>query len=670
MLNIVDVLKKQVNFGTEFTKDPLLKSQTENSNTVTLAGFTFVFICSISNFLDNHKLAGIKLLIYALILLFNRIFFSYIKKVKIYTSIIIFVICFCVCETIITGVANGAGIISIGVLITSVMYISKYRFGFILSICLILFEIFIIFFNSKIEWIYTYPKYMEIYFLRFIGAHLGGFIISYFGLKKQKELYNEVKKEKELRGRFFVNIVHDLKTPLTVIHNSVDQLVNGDMDDNTKKGLRSNINRMEKDVLNILKIDRLERGFHTEDRNIITNISTLTFDICDLFKNYAQSRGIKIITKVKSNVFLRIDQTSYTEILNNLIENAIKYSNREASIIVSLDVNNNQIQLNVEDSGVGIDSKDIKHIFNSYYQADDSYDSYYGLGIGLAITKEICEIWDGAISVQSIKNEGTIFTINFPLPSKDIDRYSTGKVLNTPLDTFFPEIEIPQPNKELQTILIVDDNLDIRNLLIKCFKERYNLIVAKNGEDALEKYSSAEKIDLIISDLMMPVMDGKEFITRLLNREGGLVAPIIVLTAKSGSENSFEYLSLGAIDFLSKPFSTSELEVKVESLLNVFKNREDDYIENINSNIISFISDKCYIKAKTSQSTLDYEKLRTYSITSKEQIMIEHIKNGLSYKEIAFEEKVSVNTVKTHIYRIYKKCDINNYSSLVKLFYS
>lgn len=668
-LKIKNLFQSHVKYGSDFTSDPLLKSQTENSNIVFLAGTIFILVLSLSNFLDNQIVPSIKLLVEVIILILNRILFRHIKRIKIYTSVIIFVISFIVCEAMISGQAKGAGIISIGVLITSVMYMSKYRFGFILSICLLIFELFIILFNSKIAWIYTYPVYMRIYFVRFMGAHIGGFIISYFGLKKQKELYKEVKTEKELRARLFVNIVHDLKTPLTIIRNSVDQCLYGNNDDESKKMLKSNINRMEKDVLHILNLDRLERGFHVKDRDILTNISVLTFNICDVFKSYAQSRGIKIITKVSSDIYIRIDQVSYTEILNNLLENAIKYTRVEGSVTVSLSVLSDNIFLSVKDNGVGIESGELDKIFDSYYQVEVSTDSYYGLGIGLAITKEICDIWGATVDVTSVKEEGSVFTVAFSKPSKEIVNYSIGGNDYSESIIDYSEDEINDYNKDLQTILIVEDNLDIRNLLIRSFKDNYNLIVTTNGQDALDKYSSCSVIDLIISDLMMPIMDGKEFITRLISRERGLVAPIIVLTAKSGSEESLDYISLGAIDFVSKPFSIRELQAKVESVLNVFKNKQDDFIENMGSNIISFITDKCNVDNISRREGIDFEKLRKYSVTGKEQSIIEHIYRGLSYKEIAYEEKISVNTVKTHIYRIYKKCNTNSYSSLVKLFY-
>lgn len=667
---VENVFKSYVAHGTEFTSDPLLKSQTENSNIVTLAGAIFILILSLSNLLDNQIPSSIKLFIEASILIFNRILFNYTKKNKVYTSVIIFLISFIVCESMISGMAMGAGIISIGVLITSIMYLSKSKFGFVLSICLIIFELFIIFFNSRIEWIYTYPEYMKTYFVRFIGAHIGGFIISYFGLKKQKELYNEVKKEKELRSKLFVNIVHDLKTPLTIIRNSIDQCLYGNNDDVTKRMLRDNINRMEKDVLHILNLERLERGFHVKDRDVLTNVSNLTFNICDVFRSFAKSRGIKLNTKISRDLYIRIDQVSYTEIMNNLLENAIKYTQSEGSVTVQLYTKNDQVHLSVEDTGVGIADRELEKIFESYYQAEVSTDSYYGLGIGLSIIKEICDIWRATVNVASIKGEGSTFTVSFSTPSKSIRLYSKGEEAAPQSIIEYREERIKDFKEGLQTILIVEDNLDIRNLLIRSFNNDYNLIVTRNGQEALDKYSSNPGvIDLIISDLMMPVVDGKEFITRLISREGGLVAPIIVLTAKSGNEESLDYIKLGAIDFVSKPFSIRELHAKVESVLNVFKNKQDNIVDNMGANIISFIADKCNIDSLGRGAGLDFKKLRKYSITSKEQSIIEHINSGLSYKEIAYEEKITVNTVKTHIYRIYKKCNVNSYTNLVNLFY-
>lgn len=669
-MNFKNFFVTQMNFGVNLTSNIIYQKKIQKINSISFGLSLNLLFLLILNIIQHNPFLIRVSIINFLIVFCNYAIFRIFKNVKLYFILFALVLSYLTIDVLISGGYHGEGLIVVCLAILGILNTSGIKYGSFIILIILLVEIFIFKFHSKIDWIYTYPPELEILFLRFFIIQLSIFFINFLTIRRHDELYIQVQEDKERKAKLFLNIVHDLKTPLTMIHNNVDQIISGKNNEKTRKILKSNINKMEKDILNILNLNRLQKGFHTYDRDIVTNISILTFDTCKIFSNYAQSRGIKIVTKVKSNVYVRIDQGSYTEVLNNLLENAIKYTSSGGLISVNVNVENSSINLIVEDTGIGIDQNKLNSIFDSYFQADDSYESYYGLGIGLTITKEICEIWGGTITVNSIKGEGSIFTVSFPIPSKNITTYSTIKELKNPLNSNFSEIKIPEFNEELQTILIVEDNLDIRNLLIESFSGLYNLKVAINGEDALKQYTLTDKIDLIITDLMMPIMDGKEFITSLSKKIGGLTTPVIVLTAKSDEENSLEYLALGAIDFLSKPFSITELLAKVESVLRVFKNKQDGYIENINSNLISFLSEKCNIKSNIIKPVINYKKLRKYSVTSKEQCMIEHINNGLSYKEIAYEENISVNTVKTHIYRIYKKCSVNNYSSLIELFYT
>lgn len=669
-----EILFKQINIGIAWTGEITVKKNIQKINSISYGIIISLIILNIIN-LINNEYRIVYLALYPIsILIINHVVFRVSKNIKLYFGL------FTAFQGLITifylfnGAFYGASLIMVSLMILSIMHTSSIKSGAIWAIAILSSEAFVFIFHKKIDWIYIYPEDLERLFIRFLIIQTSIFLITYYSIKKQKELYQQVQNEKDMRNRLFVNIVHDLKTPLTIIKNSIDMCLYKENNQEAKDSIKTNISMMEKDVLNILNLERLEKGLVKQDKYIYTNVSILTFNICDAFKSYAKAKNIEIINKVTANIYIKIDKASYTDILNNLLENAVKYSNSGGVITVLLTQNESVVLLTVKDRGIGISNDNIDNIFNSYYQVNSSNDSYYGLGIGLAITRERCEIWNGRISVESNQGEGSIFSVTFPTVKKsDLSSYSI-KSESTSIDLNlrdFSEPELIDFNKDLQTILIVEDNIDIRRLLINNFKYTYNLLIAKNGKEALDICSGDTKIDLIITDIMMPVMNGKEFILQLRKEEGSLFTPIIVLTAKTGFDDILEHLSLGALDYINKPFSIDVLTIKVESILNIFKNRQNSFAESIGSNLMSYLSDKSNLSVNRKRTeTLNYEKLSIHSITNKELCIIERISEGLSYKEIAFKEGISVNTVKTHIYRIYKKCDVNSYATLLKLFYN
>lgn len=668
-MNIKDFIYNQITYGIYLTPDVHIKKNIQKVNTITFGICIYIiFLCKINIAEHNYKLVIVGLCD-GILLLINHLLFRIIKRVKLYFIIFTAIQMAAIIETLISGAYYGASLLLLGLGILSIMNTTGIKYGSILVAVLFSVELFIFKYHSIFSWLYTYPDDLERLFLRFFATQFGIYIVATFSIKKELDLYAQLTKEKEYRKQLFINVIHDLKTPLTIIKNSTEELINNSKIRNSKELLISNIQSMEKNIISILNLERLEKGQIVLDKSATTNISELTINICGFLKTYSLSRNIEMKMNVQKDVFINIDKTSFCNILNNLIDNAIKFTDTGGNISVTLSKSNAQACLKVIDTGIGIPKSEIGKIFESYYQIDYSFESHYGLGIGLAFTKELCNAWGGIISIDSTVGVGTCFTVTFPQVDGICQNPGHNYVKHIePNATYFNEPEIMPYNKNLETILIVEDNKDIRALLITSFKHTYNLIVCSNGEEALEKYTSNKKIDLVITDLMMPVMDGKEFIKRLRLVDKRLITPVVVLTALSEDDTAYEYLSLGAIDFINKPFSMRDLKGKVESILTIFKNRKENYTEKIGNDLINFISDN--LTSKKNSDQINHEMLREYSISKKEQEIIEQIANGLCYKEIAYNNNISINTVKTYISRIYKKCNINNNNSLLKLFYS
>lgn len=664
----------QVTYGTAKESNVLVKKNIQRINSITYGlTVTLIFIIT-QSIIKNNNFPILITSINLLLILANHLLFRKFKNVENYINIFNTLLVILTTQTLISAYFHGEGLVLLCFTITCIVHTAGLRKGTKLVILLLLIEGLVFMFHDRIELIYTYPPNMEKLFLRFFIIQLAIYTVTFFTTKNNIEIYKKAIEEKKSKERLFINMVHDLKTPLTIIHNTVDQCLYGTNNEKTKEQLRSNLYSMEKNVLNILNLNRLEKGFNSRNTNSVINISTLTNDICNSFSNYATSKNIILKHNIKNNLYVNIDLTSYTEILNNLIDNAIKYMNRRGEISITLRSLSSKVILTVNDNGDGISKSDITRIFEPYFQANCSYDQYYGLGIGLSIVKELCDQWAGKISVESNLGIGTSFKISFP---KSKEKITENIIDNSSIPLYknnteiIPEEIINPLNEKKHTILIVEDNLELRNLLINNFKESYNLIVSRNGNEALKECSKDLNIDLIITDLMMPVMSGKEFIVKLREKKGYLSMPILILTAKSSNEDILEYLSLGTIDYICKPFSLNELNLKVESIISIMSNKHNELVENMGNDLISYISSNCNVKIQDGNSTEpDYKKLRDFSITDKELCMIERIHQGMSYKEIAYEEKISVNTVKTHIYRIYKKCKVNSFTNLVKLFYT
>lgn len=668
LLKIKQFINKQLEYGTCYTEDKILQKQVIKVNFF-YYGFCIYFIfISTLNLVQKHYSHAVEGYIYILILVAINIIFMRLKNANLYTNLFALILTFSLIKILIDGAYRGSSLIAVSIMIIVIMNITKFTLGVLLSLFIILFEIFVYKFNNTFKWLYNYPELLEDLLIRFICTHIGIFAFICLSIKKRNELILKAFNEKREKEQLFINIVHDIKTPLTMIHNSIDKCLYEENTNEAKEILKSNIIRMEKNIINILNIERIEKGLFSNSGKV-TNVSILTKDICNLYNEYALSRGLILNQEIEKDICVEIDETSFMEIISNLLDNAFKFTNSGGEILVSINKSFGKVEIRIEDTGIGISEIDQEKIFNKFHQAHRHYGSYYGLGIGLSFVKKVCEAYKGEIFLESIINKGSKFIIQFPESlNKDFVNSNITKSLFIPKLTKEPIRENKVSSKK---ILVVDDNNDIRNLLIKNLSISYNVTAAKNGFEALELCKDIGYYDLILTDIMMPVMDGEEFFNNLRNNVGDRITPVIFLTAKSSATDIIDYLSLGAIDFISKPFSIEELLIKVESVINTFNNHEDYIVTNINSHIKEMIANNFnkVVEDKEENENPDPNKLRLHSITRKEEDIIRDIWKGLTNKEIAERNNITISTVKTHIYRIYKKCNVNNSTNLVKLFY-
>jgi signal transduction histidine kinase/ligand-binding sensor domain-containing protein/AraC-like DNA-binding protein len=375
---------------------------------------------------------------------------------------------------------------------------------------------------------------------------------------------------------FFANITHELRTPLTMIisplenmlsfSRKVDKSIYSVMLENAKK-----LHTLIDQLLDIRKMELNEISLKVAKGDIIS----FTKQILTSFENLAQIKKISLtLISDVATIELWYDWDKMEKILNNLITNAIKFTPVTGKISVKIKKNDgqNHIEIAVEDNGCGVSKNNINRVFDRFYHSEINQKDK-GYGIGLAFTKELVELHHGKIELISIKNFGSTFSCYFPIgnahlkPNEIIDFSS-----NYEVKTSLPETHNKQRSKDNITqkgqpsILIVEDSTDFRQYLASQLGESYNIIEANNGLEALELLKM-QTVDLIISDVMMPEMDGILFCEHIKTNLNTSHIPVILLSALSSVKNRLNGIESGADGYIAKPFNMELLKAEVANLI-------------------------------------------------------------------------------------------------------
>jgi len=424
------------------------------------------------------------------------------------------------------------------------------------------------------------------YVLLFIGFQLIIFTTFRKRVARKKEvLLQEFKKKKEeelqsYKIEFFTNVAHEFRTPLTLITSHIHALLEDTR--NTVENPRllkvlNNSLKLQKLVLEIMQFRKLEKG--KEPLNIqLTNPVELVQEVVSDLELLAQQRNIHCEVIAPDPQFgFKTDADKLQRIITNLISNAIKYNKPGGFVKAFIKSDKSALTVEIEDNGVGIMPEYYQKVFEPFgissARKKGSFPGYRSTGLGLAVTKGMVELLKGTISFESRLDEGTKFICVFP----DVHELSSGELLNEPADgpdeiSFINEAgaDMTAENSEISAgkplILLVDDDPEILILLRDFLQADYNIIFAENGLEAYNKVLS-DKPDLIVSDLMMPEMDGIELCCRLRENFDTSHLPIILLTAKAEIEDRIAGLKAGADSYIPKPFHTKHLKVRIEKLL-------------------------------------------------------------------------------------------------------
>ncbi len=453
-------------------------------------------------------------------------------------------------------------------------------------------------------------------YLAYILSALGLlYFLRTYELNRQHLKHNlkleQIEKEKlqeldQSKSRFFAGISHEFRTPLTLISAPLEQLRSG-----TFKGdihqqyalINRNCKHLLRLIDQLLDLSRLESGkMQLQARE--QDVMLITRQLTAAFYSLAVARKITLTFQgTETAIMAYLDREHYEKIINNLIHNALKFTPGGGSITVDCQKHERHpekeipgislpasadafVEISINDDGIGISAAQLPHIFDRFYRAENTtYQESKGSGIGLALSKELAELHYGGITVQSDPGKGSTFTIFLPLgkahlrpeeilaptseeslpdPSDHISEYEAQFLKSPASDP--PPASAPSPSPS-QTVLIVEDNPDMRLLIRDILHDDFNIIEAVDGVKGLEK-AQATDVDIIISDIMMPEMDGYQFCERVKSDERISHIPVILLTALSSQDHKIEGLEKHADAYLTKPFSTRELLVRLRNLLN------------------------------------------------------------------------------------------------------
>jgi len=455
-------------------------------------------------------------------------------------------------------------------------------------------------------------------------AAAGGLLLLFisvgFTLRAYREKARANRKLQQLdqfKTRLFANINHDLRTPLTLIQGYIHRIVTNKEDYLTSQS-KEDLNNLSSNALTLTEMTNeiqglilLEEGKLELKFQKVEMTSYLRRQVL-MFGSMAEMQGVELLYENEApELYVNIDNGHFEKILFNLLSNAFRFTPSGGRIVVSLKEKNEHLLISISDTGKGIVLEDLPNIFDRFYQSPlNEYRSKEGFGIGLAVVNELVELHDGNIDVASEVNKGTTFTISLPF---NLDKEAILEEVDTITDsiktlpTKQAKAHMVSENLARSSVLIVDDHEEIRQYIIDLIAEEYEVKEAANGKQALEVLK-VDKVDLILTDLMMPWLDGYDLIEKLKETEVLRDIPVMVVSARTTEEDKHRVLDAGVNEFISKPFDPIILQKRIRNLLedksktrnaweviisdkDLQSNLEDNILKKLNQIILDRISD-------------------------------------------------------------------------------
>lgn len=416
----------------------------------------------------------------------------------------------------------------------------------------------------------------------------------------------------KIKNSFFANISHEFRTPLTLMLGPLKQMEQGNLDESSSKKylkmMRHNGERLLHLINQMLDLSKLESG-KMELQVSKTDITGLLKAAVYSFNSMAEQKQVNYHTHFPEHEIIGwIDKDKFQKIVSNLLSNAFKFTTENGSVSVAIENGDKRIRITVQDSGTGIPKEQLDKVFDRFYQVEGTEG---GTGIGLSLVKELIQLHKGQISVSSDWGKGASFRLSIPVAREfysDEEIKMTAEVSATISSIPSVTNSANEPgdaitDSSMPTVLIVEDNADLQQFISDILKREFNTAVAGTGKEGIEKALLLIP-DLIVTDVMMPVMDGVAMTNEVKQNEKTSHIPVIMLTAKATAESKIEGLKTGADDYLVKPFDGDELIARIQNLIEQRKKLRELF----SKKIISITPDKVEVQ---SHENIFLEKVRS-----------------------------------------------------------
>ncbi|MEL6863244.1 MAG: response regulator [Bacteroidota bacterium] len=392
----------------------------------------------------------------------------------------------------------------------------------------------------------------------------------------------------QLKSTFFTNITHELRTPLTLILSPLDVLLKGQygpLQETMKpvlKVIQRNGLQLKKMIDELLELSKMEANkLALEEESL-----NLKFTLSHLFSAFESAASIKqinyqFICSFSNDLWVVLDRKKLASILNNLISNALKFTPPKGSIFLQAKIVDQHIHIEINDNGRGIHPDDLPHVFDRFYQTTRTdAPQEGGTGIGLALAKAYTERMNGQLSVVSEWGSFTTFQVRLPLKEVEAENKTAQQFITKKLDLSLPEVSLAEQAPPLRALeaqlLLVEDHPDMQAYLRSILSPHFQIHIASDGQQALQYLHSHPLPDLIISDVMMPQMDGFELLRQVKSKDTYASIPVIMLTARAHEVDRLKALRIGVDDYMTKPFSSDELIIRIKNLLRNLDQRKQE----------------------------------------------------------------------------------------------
>jgi signal transduction histidine kinase/DNA-binding response OmpR family regulator len=711
---------------------PLLKKFTELGNhpddsedekvrksTLTVLAIPFAFaglLWGVLYFANDLPTPGWIPFSYGLLSILSFVYFSYSKKYKFFRNSQLFLILILpfLLQLSLGGFIPSSAVILWGLispLSALVFFKTKKSIGwFIAYVALLLIAYFANdYVNEKFDWDITEQFINTVFLLNILAVSALIYTIQYYYVGKQAELKEAIEEKSaalaeqteklkeldEAKSRFFANISHEFRTPLTLILGLINkQIASPELATNKKESeaIQRNANRLLQLINQLLDLSKLESG-EIKLRASKTDIVGYTLRMFTMFESLAKGKHISLFCNglpLSDNCTLEpiniyFDQEKYQKMITNLISNAVKFTPGKGIVELVINKDENNLIITIANSGEGIPRDALPYVFDRFYQVDEeSTREYEGTGIGLALVRELTELHHGSISVES-NDERTTFKLI--LPNTDSHLSEEEKIEPTIQDIDISDVIVPikstpatydkpvlkgisiEERKDQLEVLVVEDNEDLRSYVKSILVKEYKIHEAKDGIEGMEK-AEMYVPDLIVSDVMMPKMDGYALCKHLKTNPKTDHIPVILLTAKATQENKIEGLETGADAYLVKPFDEAELEVRIRNLIQIRAALQEKYQDNLllNSlnNDIPSVHDKFIVQIK---EVIEAE-------IDNDQFSVEDLGEAMAMSRSQVHRKLKALTDQSATqfirnYRLYKAADLllNNTGNITEIAY-